>query len=122
MLEKIVYHTANALRSVAQRLWPEEEAPDFLRDFRLLDTHRMRRFNRVNGEPMRPTMVTVGNLAHWAAETSGSRYVLLLSGTDGRVTIALADPRAGGLTECWAKVDQVRPTGVLVEFTEMRVL
>lgn len=121
MLEKIAYRTANALRNVAHVIWPEEEAPDLLRDFRLLDTHRAARVNRVNGRSME-SMGTVGNLAHWAAEVSGSRYVVLIAGTDGRVTIGLADPKPGGVVACWARIDEVRPAGVLVEFTEMRLV
>lgn len=121
MFEKIAYRTANVLRNAAQALWPEEEAPDFLRDFRLLDTHRVGRVNRVNGRPME-SLGTIGNLAHWAAEVSGSRYVVLLAGPDGRVTVGLADPAPGGVIACWTRIDEVRPAGILIEFTELKLV
>ena len=120
MIEKLAYRTANALRNAAQLIWPEEEAPDLLRDIYLYDAHRIARVNRVNGQPMEHNG-TARALARWAADVSGSRYAVLISGNDGRATVGLADPIDGGITECWARLDEVRPSGVVVEFTEMRL-
>jgi hypothetical protein len=116
MIEKLTYRAANALRSLAEKLWPEAEAPDFMRDFYVLDTHRL---NRVSQTHMG---LAPAELAYWAARVSGSRYVVVVAGVDQRVTLALVDPSRNGVNECWTRLDEIRPVGLLVEVTTAKVL